>query len=387
VDGPYDVIVVGLGGIGSAAAHHLARRGRRVLGLDRFGPGHDRGSSHGGSRLIRQTCYEHPDYVPLVRRAYELWRDLEQQSGESLLVDCGGLLLGPPDCTMLQGARAVAARWGIDHEVLSAADVRRRFPPLAPGGDTVGFFEPTAAAVRPEPTVTAQLRLAEAHGADLHFLERMTGWSATPEDGVAVVTDTSTYRAGRLVVCPGAWAPSLLGEIGVPFSPQRLVVTRFDPEGGLAPFLPDRHPFWLWDVSGHDGLGFSGFLYGAPALDGPAGGVKLSRVDEQPCTADTVDRMVTEAEIDQVRALLERHLTVGLGPLVEASVCLWANTPDHHFVVGHHPGHPEVVVAAGCSGHAFKYVPVLGEILADLAVDGKTAHAVALFDPGRTPQP
>ncbi len=379
----YDVIVVGLGGMGGAAAYHLARRGQRVLGLERFDPAHNQGSSHGGSRLIRQVCYEDPAYVPLVQRAYELWRELEHNSGEALLLATGGLLLGSPECTMLTGARATALAWDIAHELLPAAEIRRRFPTLSPGDDTVGFFEPSAGVLRPELAVAAHLRLAEATGADLHFVEPVTGWSAAAGEGVTVVTGRATYRADRLVICPGAWAPSLLGDVGVPFSPQRLVVTFFQPQGGVTPFLPDRHPFWIWDVGGSGHPGFSGFLYGSPALDGPDGGVKLSRVCEQPCTAETLDRVVTTTEVEEVAALLRPRLGVRLGPLVRATACMWTNTPDHHYVLATHPEHPEVVVAAGCSGHAFKFVPVIGEILADLAIDGKTAHSIALFGPGR----
>jgi sarcosine oxidase len=379
----YDVIVVGLGGMGSAAAYHLARRGQRVLGLERFDPAHNQGSSHGGSRLIRQVCFEDPAYVPLVRRAYELWRELEHNSGDALLLATGGLLLGSPECTMLTGARATAIESDVTHEFLAAAEIRRRFPTLAPGDDTVAFFEPSAGVLRPEVAVAAHLRLAEATGADLHFVEPVTGWSATSREGVTVVTGTGTYRAERLVICPGAWAPSLLGDVGVPFAPQRLVQTWFQPEGGVTPFLPDRHPFWLWDVGSGGRLGFSGFLYGSPAIDGPDGGVKLSRVCEQPCTAETLDRVVTTVEVEEVAALLRPRLSVRLGPVVRATVCMWTNTPDHHFVLAIHPQHPEVVVAAGCSGHAFRYVPVIGEILADLAIDGKTAHSIALFESGR----
>jgi sarcosine oxidase len=381
----HDVIVVGLGGMGSAAVYHLARRGQRVLGLDRFTPAHNRGSSHGGSRLVRRTCWEAPDYVPLAERSYELWRELERSSGEDLLLITGGLLLGSPGCTMLTGAQAVASAWDLDHELLSAAEIRRRFPTLAPGPATVAFFEPTAGVVRPETAVATHLRLAEAAGADLHFGEPVTTWSATPGGGVTVVTDTATYRADRLVICPGAWATPLLGDMGVPFAVQRLVVTWFQPEGGVTLFLPDRHPWWLWDVgssSSHQ-LGFPGFVYGFPALDGPDGGVKLSQVSEQPCTAETVDRAVSAAEVEQVAAALRPRLGVPLGPLVQASVCIWTNTPDHHFVLASHPLHPEVVVAAGCSGHAFKFLPVIGEIVADLTLDGKTAHSVALFEPER----
>lgn len=380
----HDVIVVGLGGMGSAAVYHIARRGQRVLGLDRFSPAHDRGSSHGGSRLVRRTCWEDPDYVPLAERSYELWRELERSSGEDLLLITGGLLLGSPGCTMLTGALAVASACDLDHELLSAAEIRRRFPTLAPGPDTVAFFEPTAGVVRPEAAVATHLRLAEAAGADLHFGELATTWSATPGGGVAVVTDTATYRADRLVICPGAWATPLLGDIGVPFAVQRLVVTWFQPECGVTPFLPDRHPWWLWDVgSAPDQLGFPGFVYGFPALDGPDGGVKLSQVSELPCTAETVDRVVSAAEVEQVAATLRPRLGVPLGPLVRASVCMWTNTPDHHFVLAAHPRHSEVIVAAGCSGHAFKFLPVIGEIVAALALDGKTEHSVALFEPDR----
>jgi sarcosine oxidase len=379
----HDVIVVGLGGMGSAAAYHLTQRGQRVLGLERFGPVHDQGSSYGGSRLIRRACYEDPSYVPLVQRSYELWRGLEVNSGETLLLDTGGLLLGSPDSPRITGALGVATQIGFDHEMLTARDIRRRFPTFAPADDTVGYYEPGAGVLRPEQAVAAHLRLAEGAGADLHFFEPVSDWCVDRVRGVTVRTWAGTYSADRVVICPGAWAPGLLGGLPVRFSPQRVVVTRFQPEGGITPFLPDRHPFWLWDTTTTGGPWFNGVLYGSPALDGPDGGVKLSRVDERPCVAETVDRAISSAEIDEVAAALRPHLRVPLGPVVEARVCMWTNTPDHHFVVGQHPKQPDVIVGAGCSGHAFKYLPVIGEILADLVIDGKTSHDVALFDPGR----
>jgi sarcosine oxidase len=285
---------------------------------------------------------------------------------------------------MVTGAQATAREWNLTHELLGAAEIRRRFPPLTPGDDTAGFYEPDAGVLRPELAVAAHLRLAGAAGADLHFTEPVKGWSATSGAGVTVVTGTTTYRADRLVICPGAWAPTLIGNIGVPLATQRVVATWFQPEGGVTPFLPDRHPFWLWDVGGGaERLGFPGFLYGAPAIDGPDGGVKLSRVDEQPCSAESVDRVVTTAEVEEVAALLRPRLGVRVGPAIRAAVCMWTNTPDHHFVLAAHAEHAEVLVAAGCSGHGFKFVPVIGEILADLAIDGKTAHSITLFEPGR----
>jgi sarcosine oxidase len=369
--------------MGSAAAYHLARRGLGVLGLERFGPVHDQGSSSGGSRLIRQACYEDPAYIPLMRRSYELWRELEACSGETLLLDTGGLLLGSPGSTLISAALGVAAEFELHHEVLTAPDIRRRFPTLAPSDDTVAYFEPAAGVLRPENAVATHLRLADFAGADLHFFEPVSDWRRDGAGGVTVRTWAGTYSAPRLVICPGAWAPGLLGELSVPFAPQRVIVTRFQPQGGVTPFLPDRHPFWIWDTGTNSGLGFNGFLYGSPALDGPNGGVKLSRVEERPCMAETVDRAITDSEIDDVAAALRPHLAVPLGPVVEARVCMWTNTPDHHFVLGPHPDQPDVIVGAGCSGHAFKYLPVIGEILADFVMDGKTAHSVELFDPGR----
>jgi sarcosine oxidase len=236
----HDVIVVGLGGMGSAAAYRLARRGRRVLGLDRFGPVHNHGSSHGSSRLFRQVCWEDPAYVPLVRRAYELWRELEQQADERLLLPTGGLFLGPPECAMIRDGRVVAIAEAIPHELLSAAEIRGRYPTLAPDDDVLGLFDPTAGVLRPELAVGAQLRLAEAAGADLHVHEPVKSWSVNTAGGVSVITERATYRGDRLVICPGAWVP-LLGSNGVPLAPQRLVVTRFQPLDGIAPFLPDRH--------------------------------------------------------------------------------------------------------------------------------------------------
>jgi len=384
----YDVIVVGLGGMGSAAAYHLARRGRRVLGLDRFPAAHDRGSSHGGSRIIRLAYFEDPAYVPLLLRAYDLWRDLERESGADLLRVTGGLLLGPPDSRAVAGACRSAAEWGLAHEVLDAGDIRRRFPTLAPDDDTVAFYEDVAGFVRPEATVRTHLRLAGAAGADLRFEEPVTGWEASPAgDGVTVRSRTATYAAGRLVVCPGAWASTALAGLDVGLRVERQLQTWFQPEGGVAPFLPDRHPVWMWAPGGDsDGAGFHGFVYGVPAVDGPDGGVKLSIVMEpEPADPETIDRTVTAEEVERVTAHLRRRLTVDPGRLLRAGTCLFENSPDHHFVVGVHPAHRQVTVAAGFSGHGFKFVPVLGEILADLAEQGGTGHPIALFDPGRLP--
>ena len=210
----YDVIVVGLGGMGSAAAAHLAARGQRVLGLERFGPAHDRGSSHGGSRIIRQSYFEDPAYVPLLLRAYELWDQLADDTGADVITLTGGLFLGRPDSLTVAGSLRAAREWDLPHEMLDAGEIRRRFPTLTPADDEVGLYEAAAGFVRPEVTVAAHLAPGRAAGAELHFDEPVTGWSATAGGGVRVRTTAAEYTAGQLVICPGAWAPELLADLG-----------------------------------------------------------------------------------------------------------------------------------------------------------------------------
>lgn len=375
----HDVIVVGLGGMGSAAAWHLARRGRRVLGLERFTPAHDRGSSHGRSRVIRQSYFEDPAYVPLVLRAYELWREVEQATGDDLLLITGALMMGSPDSEAVAGSLRSARHWGLDHEVLDASEVRRRFPTFSPTADTVALYEAQAGVVRPEAAVAAHLRLAADAGADLRFSEPVVAWEADGSGGgVTVTTGSGVERADRLVVCPGAWAPEVLSDLGVSFAVERQVQFWFEPAGGLDAFLPGRHPVWVWDGGG------DGQPYGLPAVDGPDGGVKAAWFRRgTPCTADTLDRAVSPGEVEEMAETLRARIPLLPGRFLRAVPCLYTNTFDRHFVVAIHPRHPQVVVACGFSGHGFKFAPVIGEVLADLATDGATGHPIALFDPSR----
>jgi sarcosine oxidase len=372
---PYDVIVLGLGGMGSAAAAHLAARGHRVLGLERFGPGHDRGSSHGGSRIIRQAYFEDPAYVPLLKHAYELWARLERDKGADLMTVTGGLYLGRPDSELVAGSLASAEQWDLPHDVLDAAEVRRRFPTFTPGEDEVGLFEAVAGFVRPEAAVRAHLAEAERHGAELHFGEPATGWEATP-DGVRVPTDSGSYTADGLVVCPGAWAPELLESLHLPLTVERQVQYWFDPEGGAGPY--ERHPIWIHERT--DGLQ----VYGFPATDGPDGGVKTAFFRRgRETTAGALDRTVAPAEVDDMAAHLRDVVPTLPGRFLRAAPCMYTVTPDHHFVIARHPEQERVTVACGFSGHGFKFVPVVGEILADLATTGTTQHPIGLFDPRR----
>ena len=374
----FDVIVIGLGGMGSAAAYHLAARGQRVLGLERFTPAHDRGSSHGASRIIRQAYHEHPHYVPLVQHAYELWEKLEQDTGSGLLHLTGGLMIGPPGSSVVQGAIRSAIQHKLPYEVFAATELRNRFPAFQPRATDTAVFEKRAGFLRPEAAVRAHLQLAAKHGADLHFEEPVAAWSAPSNGPVEVKSSRGTYEASRLVIAPGAWAPDLLPDLRIPFDVRRQVMCWFQPRGPIEAFLADRFPIYIYDVDGRD------IFYGFPAIDGVRGGVKAAmHTAGEPVTADTVNRATSEQDTTVLRRHLDTLLPDLNGPLLQALPCLYTLTPDEHFVIGHHPAHTRVCVAAGFSGHGFKFTCVVGEILADLAIDGRTRHPIDFFSPKR----
>ncbi|USX56512.1 N-methyl-L-tryptophan oxidase [Lentzea sp. HUAS12] len=358
----HDVIVIGLGGMGSAAAYRLAERGLRVLGLEKFTPVHARGSSHGGSRITRQAYFEDPAYVPLLLRAHEMWDQVERDSGERIFHRVGGVIVGAPDSEAIRGSRASAEQWGIRHELLDANEIRARFPRLNPAPDEIALHEEGAGYVVPENAVRAHLALAERAGAELRFEEPVTHW----EPG-RVMTTRGTYEAGHVVVCPGPWAPELLGHLGIPFEIERAVQFYFTPREDLR-----DHPVYIWDRA--DGTRF----YGFPEIDGA---VKVAfHHGGQPCTADTVDRTVHAHEVEAMANATGPPMPGVAGTFQRAATCLYTNTADRHFVIAREGG---VTVACGFSGHGFKFVPVVGEILADLTIDGATRHPIALFDPAR----
>jgi sarcosine oxidase len=371
----YDVIVIGLGGMGSAAAYRLAQRGQRVLGIDQYPPVHNLGSSHGGSRVTRQAYFEDPRYVPLLLRAEELWADVEARSGRDVVRYTGGLMIGRADSRTVAGSLASARQWDLAHELLDAAALRARFPTLSPADDEVALYEDKAGFVVPEASVAAHLQLAAAAGAELHHEEPVTGWSATG-DGVRVHTGAGVYTAGQLVVCPGAWAPELLADLGVPFAIERQVQYWFAPRGPIEPFLPSRHPIYVWEAEADRQF------YGFPG--DPADGVKVAFFrGGRICTPETIDRTVHPDEIEAMAGFVSSRIPDLAGTFLRAVTCMYTNTPDEHFVIARHPGHERVVVACGFSGHGFKFVPVVGEIVADLVTDGLTRHPIGLFDPSR----
>ena len=374
----FDVIVLGLGGMGSAAAAHLAAGGQRVLGLEQFQPAHAFGSSHGRSRVIRLAYFEHPSYVPLLLRAYELWEQLERDSGRSLLTITGGLMVGTPESEVVSGSLRSAREHGLAHEMLDAAEIRRRFSPFTPGPGIVALHEPRAGVLRPEEAIHAHLERACADGADLRFGERVVDWHAGPSGSVEVRTMRERHEAGRLVIAPGAWAPALFKLPSLPLEVERQVLYWFDPVGGAAAFAADRFPIYIWD------LGAGVQCYGFPADEA---GVKVAFFRTgggARCTADSVERVVEPDEVIAMRHALAPCLpALASGRLTETATCMYTLTPDHHFVIGLHPDHSQVVIASPCSGHGYKFASVVGEILAELAIEGTTRQPIDLFAPLR----
>jgi sarcosine oxidase len=365
--------VLGLGGMGSAAAAHLARRGAEVVCVEQFVPGHDKGSSHGESRIIRQAYFEDPAYVPLLLRAYELWEDLERDD-PGIFRLTGGIMLGRPDSDVVAGSLASAREHGLPYDVLDAREIRSRFPAFAPDDDEVGIYEERSGFVRPERTVLAHWRRADKAGADLWAGGKALAWEADGE-GVRVVTPGGTLEADKLVLAPGAWAPRLLGDLSLPLVVTRQTVFWYLPTDPAA-YALGTQPVFVWQRPGLNPYGF-------PCLDAD-GGVKVGLHHRGPeADPDLVDRDVSQEEAAEVADLVRPLLPSLVGTLLRAIVCLYVTTPDQNFVVGLHPRHDNVVLACGFSGHGFKFVPVMGEILADLALDGSTRHPIGLFDPSR----
>jgi len=361
---PFDAIVIGLGGMGSAAAAHLASRGQRVLGIEQYQVAHAHGSSHGRSRVIRLAYFEHPAYVPLLRRAYELWRRLETDSGRRILQITGGLMIGAPDSEVVSGSVRSAREHDLEHEVLDAAAIRRRFPPFTPRQETVAFYESEAGSLSPEEAIRAHLDVAVDSGAHLHFDERVVRWTVRPSGTIEVATSRGRYECARLILAPGSWAASLFKIDSLPLEVEPQVLYWLEPEGGAGPYAPTRFPIYIWDLG--DGVQF----YGFPADE--EGRVKVAFF-RSPRTDEAAIRTALAPCVPSLAA----------GRLVETVSCKYTLTPDRHFVIGLHPEHAQVVIASPCSGHGYKFAAVVGEILTDLATEGTTRHPIELFSPGR----
>jgi sarcosine oxidase len=376
-------IVLGLGAMGSATLHHLAKRGHLALGIDRFSPPHTRGSSHGDTRITRLAIGEGVHYTPLALRSHALWRELERETGATLLTTNGGLFISSagrsavlhvPD--FFANTLAAAREHGIVHEVLDGLAIRRRFPVFNVAADEYGYFEPEAGFLRPEACVGAHLESAERHGAEIHCNETVTGFDASARN-VTVVTDRDRYAAERLIVAAGSWLPTLVDPmLARHFKVYRQQICWFDIDGDPAPFFPAAFPIFIWEVQGHPHG-----LYGFPALDGPRGGVKVGTEQlEVETIADAADEPVSAADIAALHADLVAPFIPGLAArCVKAVSCLYTVTPDFGFVIDRHPGSDRVLIVAPCSGHGFKHSPAIGEAAAAWADDGTVPFDLDAF--------
>ena len=368
----YDTIVIGLGGMGSASAYHLARRGQRVLGLEQFEPLHEQGSSHGLTRIIRLAYHEHPSYVPLLRRSYELWHELERRAGEELLITTGSLEGGPEDGEMFRGALEAARLHDIPHEVLSGDELRRRHPGYAAISDDIHVvWQPDGGFLLAERSVRAHLDAAAKAGADLRFSQRATSWEPTSAGGVRVTTEEGVHEADRLVVCAGAWARTLLPRLEALAVPERQVLAWLTPRRAEL-FTPERFPVFLVEVE-------EGSYYGFPTHEGH--GIKIGWYHHfrEPIDPDDPDRSTRPDDEAALRAFVERYFPDAAGPTEMLRACIFTNSPDEHFLIDRVPDAPQVSVAAGFSGHGYKFCSVVGEIMADLALDAGTRHDIGLF--------
>lgn len=379
----FDVIVVGLGGMGSSAAYHLAARGARVLGLEQYTPAHANGSSHGDSRIIRQAYYESAQYVPLVQRAYQLWEQLQKDTGTDLLHLTGGLMIGPPGSALVHGTIHSARKHNLPYQVMDAAELRRRFPALNPRPDDIAVYEGKAGFLRPEAAIRSHLQLAAKNGAELRFEEKVEKWNADPSGRrVQVVTNRATYESERLVITSGAWTSEVMVGVKLPLEVQRRVMCWFRPELNADFFVPEHFPIYIWDVDGKQ------YFYGFPVTDGARGGAKLAmHSGGERCSPGTISRSISQEDVEELRRYLRAFIPSLNGRLVRAETCMYTLTPDEHFIVSVHPEFPNVAIAAGFSGHGFKFSSVMGEILADLTTDGRTAYPIEFLSPKRFRSP
>lgn len=366
----YDVIVVGVGGMGSAALWQLARRGKRVLGLEQFDIPHSSGSSHGVNRIIRLAYYEDPRYVPLLIRAYELWHELEAAAGEKLLFETGSIDASEPEGIVFAGALESCRLYDLDHDVLTSAELSRRFPGYQLPPDYLALFQPQGGFLMSERCIIQHVEEAAKHGAEIHGREEVLDWSTTG-NGIEVRTTRGTYQTERLVFTAGAWMGQLLDELAPHLQPERQVLAWLQPiEPAL--FTPETFPVFNLTVP-------EGRYYGFPVYGVP--GFKIGRyhhLDEQIDPSQSL-RSPDMADEQILRAFVERYTPAANGSTLALRTCIFTNSPDEHFIIDTLPGDDRIVVASPCSGHGYKFCSVIGEILADLATAGSTRHDISLF--------
>ncbi len=366
----HDVIVVGLGAMGSAALYHLARRNVRALGVERFEPGHDRGSSHGRTRIIRHSYFEHPSYVPLVRRAAALWRELEHESGERLMTVTGIVEIGKPDSTLIKGTLAAAREHQLAHDVLTAGDLMNRYPAFRIPDEFIAVLQPDGGFVQAEDGIRAHLRLAAKAGADIATGERVLAIEQVG-NGVRVTTEHNTFAAGSVIVSAGAWTTSLLPALALPLQVTRQVLLWVRPS---QPELFKSGSFPVFMIESEAGI-----HYGFPLHDND--GLKIAKHHHagEIVDPDAYDRTISAVDEASILGAIHRFLPESTGPVVSAKTCIYTMTPDEDFVIDRAPVLDRIIVASPCSGHGFKFAPAIGEALADMALTGNSSLDLSRF--------
>ncbi len=368
----YNAIVLGLGAMGSATLCQLGLRGWRVLGLDQFAQGHSLGSSHGDSRIIREIYFEHPLYVPLVRRAHDLWRELEERSGAALMTINGGLMIGPREGAVVSGTLRSAAEHSLPHEILTPERTRERFPAFSLADDLVAVVDPRAGYLDPVACNKAHIDIAREAGAEARFGEPVQQWLPDGE-GVRVTTPVGSYLADRLVIAGGGWSTELLRELHLPLTVERQAVFWLEPDVQAEQYNRAQFPIYAYEYKP------GSICYGFPRL---ARGVKASvmhdgEISDHP---NRVRRTIDESEAGPLRNALGPVLpALAAAAIRESGVCIFTNTPDRDFIVDFHPDYPQVLISSACSGHGFKFASALGEVHADLLTTGSARFDLLPF--------
>ncbi|NET62194.1 MAG: N-methyl-L-tryptophan oxidase [Symploca sp. SIO2E6] len=384
----YDIIIVGLGAVGSATAYQLSATNKKVLGIDQFQPPHTFGSSHGDTRITRQAIGEGSHYVPLVLRSHEIWRELESKVNTELFRACGGLVFGSSltnapahgSSSFLEVTVAAAKAFGIEHQVLDCQEMQQRYPQFHYQGTEIGYFEEGAGFLRPEKCIAAQLQLAQQQGVELQLNQKVVSIEPNSHnDGVVVKTNTNTWEAECAIIAAGAWVSELLPAAYQKFfKAYRQIMLWFEQELPYEKFVPEQCPIYI-----KLGETAEEFLYGFPAIDGESGGIKIGTEQfADSCTADTINRNVSADEVEQGFQRISQHLKIK-NHCIKSVACLYTVTPDYGFAIDTMPGHPQIILASPCSGHGFKHSAAIGQILQQLALNQRTDFDISAFSLSR----
>ena len=367
----FDIIIIGAGAFGSSTAYHLSKSIKKVLVIDKYIPPHVFGSSHGQTRIIREAYFEDPIYVPLLRKAYTLWDELERQSDEKLFLKTGGLMLGNKESHVIQGTLKSAITFNIDHEILDQQNILSKFPSFNSDEKTMGVYEHRAGILFPEKCVETALKIARQNGVKLNFNETVTSINKSP-NSVEIKTDKGLYKAEKCIVVAGPWMKKLIPEINLPLKTTRQVLYWYDINKTNINYpSPEKFPIFIWNTE--SGKHF----YGFPDV---GNGFKIAFHDKgEECDPDHLNRNISAEEIEEMNQIIKTHFHFSAS-FNNATTCIYTNTPDDHFIIDYHPDHNNIIIASPCSGHGFKFSSVIGKILADKALDNYIEFDLSHFE-------